>query len=283
MDEFNFESFSRKHALRLSESGSQAKLRCGTSVFMADAQKTINYAQSEYALVYVVKGEGEYRDNDGAFNFSPGSLIQRKPGKEHSITFHKGKHISTFIAVPANAFELFRETRAMPLNMPVVIHAGLNRNIIREYLDLADELREKPEAKLIEWVFKAQIFIYNMMNGKYMESGKSSGGELVEKACQILGNDLDKGSAVPDVAEKLSVSYSKLRRLFKRQMGISMEEYRIRRRIERAGEMLISGNYISKDIAFMLGYPDVQAFHKQFKKISGATPAKFQLKNLHSG
>lgn len=64
--------------------------------------------------------------------------------------------------------------------------------------------------------------------------------------------------------------------IFKKQMGVSIINYAIKAKIEKA-KLLISENILSlPDIAFSLGFDDYNYFSRTFKKHCGYSPLKFK-------
>lgn len=72
--------------------------------------------------------------------------------------------------------------------------------------------------------------------------------------------------------------YSSLSKLFSDVEGITIEQYFILQKIERAKELLVYGEMSLTEIAYELGYSSVAHISSQFKKVTGLTPSHF--KNL---
>ncbi len=83
------------------------------------------------------------------------------------------------------------------------------------------------------------------------------------------------------LAEKLDHEYTSLSRLFSQVVGITIEKYITRQKIERVKEFLFYDQLSLSEIAFKLGYSSVGYLSSQFKKETGMTPSEF--KKNHSG
>lgn len=76
--------------------------------------------------------------------------------------------------------------------------------------------------------------------------------------------------------------YSHLSRLFTEVEGITIEQFFILQKIEKAKEWLAYNEYSSNEIAFKLGYSSGQHLSSQFKKVTGMTPTEFKkIGSLH--
>jgi len=78
------------------------------------------------------------------------------------------------------------------------------------------------------------------------------------------------------IAAKFYVSKEHLSRAFKMTTGENLTEYIIRRRMERAKELLGQPHISIKEAALMCGYTELAYFHRVFKKQFGITPGEMQ-------
>jgi len=76
------------------------------------------------------------------------------------------------------------------------------------------------------------------------------------------------------------MSYSYFSRSFRRVTGLSFKKYLNQTRINRAEQMLLTGNGSVSEIAMECGYNSISYFISVYKSIKGTTPYKtIQLKN----
>lgn len=78
------------------------------------------------------------------------------------------------------------------------------------------------------------------------------------------------------IQQKLSIDYNYISSLFSTIEGITIEQYIILQRIERAKEFLEYNELTLSEIAHRLGYSSVQYLSTQFKKATGFTPTHFK-------
>lgn len=74
----------------------------------------------------------------------------------------------------------------------------------------------------------------------------------------------------------MGLSYERNRKIFTEQVGVSPHAYRIRRRLDRACEMLREARVSISEIAEHLGYADPFTFSRQFTKERGSSPTAFR-------
>ena len=75
---------------------------------------------------------------------------------------------------------------------------------------------------------------------------------------------------------KIGIDYTSITGRFSSLEGISIEQYFISQKIERAKELIDYNEFNIEEIAYKLGYSSVQHLSGQFKKITGLSPTKYQ-------
>lgn len=70
--------------------------------------------------------------------------------------------------------------------------------------------------------------------------------------------------------------YSTLSKLFSEVEGITVEQYFILQRVERAKELLIYNEQTLQQVSIELGYSSSQHLSSQFKRVTGMTPTEFK-------
>jgi AraC family transcriptional regulator len=76
------------------------------------------------------------------------------------------------------------------------------------------------------------------------------------------------------LAEAMHYDYNYLSNLFSSVEGITIEQYIIRQKIEKAKELLFYDERTLSQIADQLGYSSVAHLSAQFKKVTGLTPSE---------
>jgi len=85
------------------------------------------------------------------------------------------------------------------------------------------------------------------------------------------------------LSEHIFRDYSYLSNLFSAVEGVTIEQFFIQHKIEKAKELLVYDELSLTEIAFRLGYSSVAHLSSQFKKITGSTPSAFKkIRDTHS-
>lgn len=78
------------------------------------------------------------------------------------------------------------------------------------------------------------------------------------------------------LSTRLNYEYTYLSHLFSAIEGVTIEQYYILQRIEKAKELLVYDQLTMSEIAFQIGFSSVHHLSAQFKKVTGLTPSHFK-------
>lgn len=78
------------------------------------------------------------------------------------------------------------------------------------------------------------------------------------------------------VSKGMNYNYTYLANLFSETEGSTIERYYIESRAERVKELLVYEGLTLNEIAYRLNYSSVSHLSKQFKKVTGKSPAHFK-------
>ncbi len=109
---------------------------------------------------------------------------------------------------------------------------------------------------------------------------------LIEKVKSVIiemvhhADELPKVNYSDYIAEKLDHDYTYLSNIFSEVKGITIQQFIIIHKIERAKELMLYDELNLTEISYKLHYSSVAHLSNQFKKVTGLTPSHFkQLKD----
>lgn len=94
--------------------------------------------------------------------------------------------------------------------------------------------------------------------------------------CQIIKSDLSLNASIDNLAKQVYLSPSRLSRLFKHFLGVSITQWREQQRIAEAKKFLYFSDISINMLAKNLGYDDPLYFSKVFKKITNLSPSQYR-------
>jgi AraC-like DNA-binding protein len=123
-----------------------------------------------------------------------------------------------------------------------------------------------------------------LINGFILVAEKQS--SIIDRAVILLiemvhfSEELPKKKVSVYLSEKLLYPYESLSRLFSEIKGVTIEQFIIQQKVDRAKEMILSTRMSLTEIAYELHYSSASHFTNQFKKITGISPSQY--KKRHS-
>lgn len=105
---------------------------------------------------------------------------------------------------------------------------------------------------------------------------------LIEKVKNVItemihhSDDLPKVNYSDFISEKLDYDYTYLSNLFSEVKGITIQQFIIINKIERAKELLLYDELSLTEISYKLHYSSVAHLSNQFKKVTGLTPSHYK-------
>jgi len=102
--------------------------------------------------------------------------------------------------------------------------------------------------------------------------------KLVTNTVELIRVNLHKSFTINQLAEQLHVSYRTLIRRFQSALGINIKTYIQNKRVESAKKLFELTQLSVDEIVYKVGYTDVSAFRKLFKKTTNMTPQVYKQK-----
>ena len=140
-------------------------------------------------------------------------------------------------------------------------------------LGKAEVLREGDRPTIKEIEKELERFNFGLIKdeeGVLSEQIKHALLELIEK------EDIEDVNLSAYLGKKLAKSYTSLSRTFSRHEGITVEKFFINLKIEKAKELVEYGAKNFSEIAYRLGYKNLQHLSRQFKQITGMSMSEYQ-------
>lgn len=106
---------------------------------------------------------------------------------------------------------------------------------------------------------------------------------IVFQALEFIHQHYMEDITVHFIASNLNISNSYLSQIFKKELGMSIIKYIITYRIQKAKELIASGDVLVCDVAVKVGFFEVKHFSKTFKKVTGLSPMQYKKQTVKIG
>ncbi|WP_222429926.1 helix-turn-helix domain-containing protein [Paenibacillus cremeus] len=101
---------------------------------------------------------------------------------------------------------------------------------------------------------------------------------VIDRVRRFIKENIKQDLSRDDISEHVFLSPDYLSRLFKKETGISLNDYMIEERFKYAKELLISTDMPISSIAAAIGYTNFSHFSKMFKRVTNMNPLEFRKK-----
>lgn len=98
---------------------------------------------------------------------------------------------------------------------------------------------------------------------------------IVKKATEYIYLNLGSSLLLKSIAEHVHVNPSHLSRKFKEETGMTITDFINKKRVDEARLHLRRGNLSVTEVAFLVGFNDLNYFGKVFKKFTNETPSQY--------
>jgi two-component system response regulator YesN len=189
--------------------------------------------------------------------------------------------------------ERFNELQ-QKLGLPRILQPGTNHNLYKQFmlileeqaskwsldaelitLDPSKQLYVNDETPIEQWIHALSAAYQSVLNA-IINQRKFKQRIDIRAVQAFIDNHYVEAIRLETIANQFFVSKEHLSRTFKQEIGSTVMDYIIMKRMERAKELLQEPNVQIKTVAEAVGYADLNYFFRIFKKVTGVTPSQMR-------
>ncbi len=238
-------------------------------LFVGEHSRTfeVQWHTHEYwELVYCTSGEGTFSFENGTImNYRAGDAVAIPPREVHSNSSETGfTNIHLRMAEPT-----FPYRSAFRVQDDTGMHLQ-NAFAEAKFYFLADIKQRELVLSALGELIASYMIVYRS-NSEYSRP-------VDQIRALIIANYAQPDFALDEAIRELPFNYDYLRKLFKKEMGVTPLEYMTDLRMKKAEIMLgamWTKDYSMSEIAGLCGFDDALYFSRVFKKHFGCSPSKY--------
>lgn len=226
------------------------------------------------AVIISLRGQAEFIYNGTErFLLEPGKVLLGGMQKRLEIhTSEQGFEYGLIHYVPVRS----GTEDAQPLIDVSMLHTPQSP----ELLQLLEKLLNASSSPDTMLLLEKKALFYQLVN-RVLQSERAQQNKasysLIEEATAYIHDHFDEPITLYQLAERFGLKPKYFSSLFQRYTGIGPIDYLIQYRINRAYELLMTGQFTVAAVARSVGYQDAYYFSRLFKKHKGSSPGFFGL------
>ena len=232
------------------------------------------HTRDYYLIHYIIEGEGFYENGGKKYSLSAGEFFVIYPGDlvKYYAPYPDKKWTFAWIGVSGNYVEQYFEQAGIGKDVLVFKRCGAEfLKEITECLKYIDENKSHLAQMMLDG-----FALKTLATLKSAPKTDESINFYSNVAVQYIKDNYMKGINIGDVVSYLNINRSYFYKVFKRNIGISPQQFLIDYRLEQAVVLLNSG-YAVGVAASAVGFNSICSFSGAFKKKYGKSPTKFIL------
>ncbi len=235
----------------------------------------------EYQLLYQPEGEGVFESaHIPETRIKPGDIFLLFPGEWHTYRPLTDKGWTSYwIGFKGKNIDDRVKAGFLSPDKPIY-HVGFNNDIISIFekamkiADSEDPNYQQTLAGIVNYLIGQMYYLERNCELKK----NSDQVDLIAKSKVMIRESLETCITIQEIAQKLGISYSSFRKLFKEYTGIAPAMYQHNLRLQLAKELLTSTDESIKEIAYRLNFGSPDYFSSKFKAKIGMKPSDFREK-----
>ena len=225
----------------------------------------------DYDITYIINGSARYTLDGVVYELGAGDLLCLSRDMEKEAVTYANNPMSCF-AVNFNSNTPV--PKATPPVFPVVSHIGLRQDIIGLFRELTVCWSERQNG----YVFKSRallmLILHRLAEILLFNADSAPGDYRIKRIMNYISAHFAEKLTVKSLAHMVNLDTTYLGCLFRQETGMTVHQYVTRVRVNKAEDMLQSGNVMVKEAAERCGFSDVIHFYKLFRSLRGFPPSR---------
>ena len=241
-----------------------------------DSFKTVIHSHPNLEILLITDGDGYIRCPDCKTRVQKGNLIIINALNAHVEC--SDKELS-FMAIGLNKLDIFLQKDFTKRIIKFRLNSDLFKSFRALYLLIYQEAMDKKNEyeKVIGHALDS-LFILMKRHEKMIinKTDNANVSELVNRIKNIIDVNYSLNIKLNDIARSLNASKSQICHQFKKELNMTIIDYKINRQLDEAANLLIISNMTMIQISSLVGFNNASYFDKIFKRKFHVSPKEFR-------
>ncbi|HHX61634.1 MAG TPA: AraC family transcriptional regulator [Epulopiscium sp.] len=263
-------------------------VKCPMNVFITSIELSNYHWHYDYEIVLVLKGSLLVSTSPKHFIMNAGDIYLINSKVVHELKQDDNENICLFIQLNP---ELFNEAKKDGEFYKFYLNSQdikiLPRNGIAFYIKLVAQIGLESGNDSIYGIYKTKALVYELIANLFenvvydiyhnmMENAYEEGTELLMKIISYVEDNYKEEYVIEDLYRDMGIGDKTVYRFLKKQIGISLRDLVVVKRIDSAKYYL---KYTKKTIDYIAddcGFGSKQTFYRTFKNSVGVAPVEYR-------
>lgn len=233
--------------------------------------------RDHFLIHYILEGEGKFYVDDNCYKLSKNQGFLICPDV---ITYYEADNKNpwyyTWVGFKGMKAESYLRMAGLSRENPIFTFE--DDMFIRECFDAMRRSVNLKYGGELKSQGLLSIFLSELIESSGKQEVLSSNYKeiYIKKALQFVEANYSRDISIKAIAEYVGLQRNYFSSLIKEELGISLQEYLIKFRINKACELMRNKNLSIGDIARSVGYSDPLGFSKIFKKVKCISPKEYR-------
>lgn len=235
----------------------------------------------DLVLWLVQKGRGQLVNRQGTFKLGPGDCFVFRQSEPHVATHDPENPLVVPYVVYQHVGRNGKPYRAGESELPRWHQKVENLSFFSELVERVIRLSAEGTSSHGEALYWLETCLRELAYQQHKLQHAQHGGfdlQRIDDICQEILDNPAGIDSIESLAGRLEYSTDHFIRVFKKYKGVTPGEYWIRARMDAAVGLLRFSDFSITQIASQLGYGEIFAFSKQFRKRMGISPTDYRRK-----
>lgn len=231
--------------------------------------------RDHYLIHYIISGSGSFMVRDKTYNLQKGQGFLIVPDV---VTYYQADFDDpwtyTWVGFHGLKAESYLKSAGLTLENPIFTYT--RDDYIKKCFNDMLETKKMQKSREIRLLGILYLFLSQLMetndNRKFTDENENRTDLYIKRTVEFIAMNYSSKTNVSDIAHYVGLDRSYLGSIFSRQMGMSLQEYLVSYRMDKACELMSNNSLSIGDISRSVGYDDQLLFSKVFKKYKGISP-----------
>jgi AraC-like DNA-binding protein len=233
----------------------------------------------EFQLLYITRGRGAFFSGGELFRITEGTAFFLLPGVPHWYCPDIDSGWNEYWVGFSGAYPEHLVKRGFITKNQPVYKTGVRNELVEGFHEIRDLADNQPPAFQHRCGSVVINLIAKILSFSTAQEQGSETDKLISSARILFEENLYTSLGMDEIVKSLKVDYGWFRGIFKSYTGLSPYQYFLQMKINKAKQILQTGELTVKETAYKLGFENQYYFSRIFKNKTGISPKGWQERN----